>query len=263
MRSDFSDDDVPLEQLTKDRPLNPFRAPKSQRAWDVVADVLKQVQTYERIRGLRQRQRRPADQQTFEATIAAVVCDLMHRAITCPEGWVSISLSNQHLGRAGRYRAPAMNKALPNILERLSAPEMAFMVMEKGFQSPFAPSRRTVLKAGYRLLSRIQDHGVRVDDLTRIDSQEVIVLKREKADFWDDGGAMEYEDTAITRQYRGEVEAINQWLAGADIQFDLSVLSDDNQVVDDTDRHMRRYFTKGSLRIPTRSGHPFRFDSGH
>jgi hypothetical protein len=243
------EDDCPIlqEQPTNDRPFNPFRIPGTAKAQALVAEVLGQIQSFERVKGLRQRQRRPADQQTFETTVTAAICDLMHRAITCPEGWVSVSLSNQHLGRASRYRPPALGKALPDILDRLSAPEMAFLKMEKGHLGYFGPARRTVIQAGPRLQSRIQAHGINPTDLGESSSQEVIVLKRERDGFWDEGGLVEYEDDEVTRQYRSEMRLINEWLATADIQFDLSILSDSSQHVDDTDRHLRRYFTKGSF----------------
>lgn len=237
------EDTVPQEQLTDDRPFNPFRAPKTAKAHAIVADLLGQLQSYERRKGLRQRQRKPADQQTFEDTVAAVVCDLMHRFITKPTGWVSVSLSNQDLGRASRYRAAAMNKTLPDILKRLAEPEMAFVEMEIGHQGFFGPARRTVIKAGSRLLTRLHDYGITLDDLTQSTGQELIILKQAKADYWDEGGLVEYDDTDMTRQYRDEVQTINAWLGQADIQFDPM----DGLVVDDTDRLLRRYFSRESF----------------
>lgn len=240
----FDHDATPQEQPTDDRPFNPFRVPKTAKAQGIVADVLKQLQNYERHKGLRQRQRKPTDQRTFEATVAALVCDLMHRFITKPTGWVSVSLSNQDLGRASRYRAAAMNKTLPTIIKRLAKPEMAFIDMEIGYQGYFGPARRTVIKAGPRLLTRLHDHGIGLDDLTQSTGQEVIILKQARGDYWDEGGLVEYDDTDQTQQYRDEVQTINAWLAPADIQFDPM---DDGLVVDDTDRLLRRYFSRGSF----------------
>jgi len=243
-----TEDEIELqEQPTHDRPFNSFRLPLSTKVRAVVDDVLAQLQAFERAKNLRQRKRRLADQATFEQTVAAVVCDLAHRAITRPDGWVSVPLSNQFLGRANRYRAPAMNKALPDILDRLSAPEMAFIEMEVGYQGVFGPSRRTVLHAGPRLLSRIAEHGIGLEDLGVSPDQEVIRLKREKADFWDEGGLVEYEDTDKTHQYRAEMKEINDWLAAADIQFDPDATPSAKEVVDDTERRLCRYFTRGSF----------------
>lgn len=236
-----NEDDIPQRQLTDDRPFNPFRAPKTVKAQTIVADVLGQLQCFERVKGLRQRQRKPTDQQTLETTVAAVVCDLIHRFITKPDGWVSVSLSNQDLGRASRYRATVMNKTLPAVIKRLAEPEMAFVEMEIGHQGYFGPARRTVMKAGSRLLTRLHDHGIGLDDLTQSTGQEVIILKDSKADYWDEGGLVEYDDTDQTRHYRDEVQAINAWLTQADIQFD------GDPIVDDTDRLLRRYFSRGSF----------------
>jgi hypothetical protein len=241
LMTQLDEDDIPQDQPTEDRPFNPFRISKTAKAQAIVADVLGQVQCFERRKGLRQRQRKSADQATFEAAVTALVCDLMHRFITKPTGWVSVSLSNQDLGRASRYRATAMNKTLPAIIKRLAAPEMAFIEMEIGHQGYFGPARRTVIKAGPRLQTRLHDQHISLDDLTQSMGQEVLILKDSKADYWDEGGLIEYADTDQTRQYRAEVQTINAWLAEADIQFD------GDPVVDDTDRLLRRYFSRGSF----------------
>ena len=118
---------------------------------------------------------------------------------------------------------------------------MTFIEMEIGHLGYFGPARRTVIKAGSRLLTRLQDHGIGLDDLTQSMGQEVIILKQSKADYWDEGGLVEYDDTDQTRQYRDEMQTINAWLAQADIQFD------GGPAVDDTDRLLRRYFSRGSF----------------
>lgn len=140
-----------------------------------------------------------------------------------------------------------MNKVLPDILQRLSAPEMAFVKMEKGHQGFFGPARRTVLHAGVRLRSYITDGQIGLDDLGVALRQEAIKLKREKEDFWDEGGLLDYEDTNLTRQYRDEMGAINAWLDLADIQFDFTILPGEGRGVDPVDRHLCRYFTRGSF----------------
>lgn len=91
------------EKIPQDRPFNPFRLPNSFEARLIVAEVVKQLQAYERHFGLRKRKRKKADQETFEATVTAVVCDLIHRALTMPQGWLAIPLSKQVLGRKTRY----------------------------------------------------------------------------------------------------------------------------------------------------------------
>ena len=119
--------------------------------------------------------------------------------------------------------------------------------MEKGNPGYFGPARRTVLHAGPRLLTRIKDYDIGLEDLGRNKNQEVILLKREKADYWDDGGLIEYDDTPTIRHYRAEMQVINAWLADAEVAFDSIAVDDDTLVVDETDRYLRRYFTNGSF----------------
>src|SRR5690349_8480695 len=69
-------------QLPTARPFNPWRSAKTERATAVVGDVLNQVQNFEKYLKKRQRRRKDADQQAFEATITAVTCDLIHHHLS-------------------------------------------------------------------------------------------------------------------------------------------------------------------------------------
>jgi hypothetical protein len=80
------------------------RAPKIAAAWAVVQDVLRQVQNYEWYYRLRARRRKPTDQHVFEATVSAVICDLIHHHLTYRPHGVFITRSKQFLGRKSRYR---------------------------------------------------------------------------------------------------------------------------------------------------------------
>lgn len=234
------------QDIPKDRPFNPFRIPKTDKLKPLLDDILNQVQNYESHFGLRKRKRRPADQETFEATVTAIVCDLIHLHLTQPEGWVAIPQSKQVLGMKSRYGSRVMNKTLPAVLERLSAPEMSFVDMKKGYQAfteTFGPGRQTTIKAGVKLLTRIDSFEVRLEDITRSRSEEVIILKRRKEDYWDSGQRMDYKDTDDTNQYRQEIKAINDWLEAAELEFD-EYYEDD---VDTADRRLQRYFCNGSF----------------
>jgi hypothetical protein len=235
----------------RDRPFNAWRIPKAENAKAMVQDVIGQVQVYEQYYGVRKRRRKNTDQQAFEATVSALICDIVHNYLTGRDGGVFVTRSNQVLGQRSRYRPLAYGKCLPTIIDRLAKPEMAFLKQEVGSKNPFAGDRRTVIHCGKRLISRIVDHGLGLDDLGRSKGEEVIILKRVKdeADYWDDGGFEEYEDTPVTYEYRAEVETINHWLMEADIAFDEAVLKR-HKIVDTNERRLRRIFTRG------------RFDSG-
>lgn len=237
---DTSDTETP-----RDRPFEDFRYPVSPKARAVVFDVIGQLQRYEQEFRLRRRRRKAEDQKTFETTVATVVCDLIHRWVTEPEGWVAVSLSNGVLGRADRYKSPALNKTLPTILERLSSREMSFVELSKGIQGNFVNGHQTTIKAGERLISRIEDQGLTLADLAVEKHQEVIVLKTERADVFTKGEPIDYEDDETTRLYREQMNRINDWLARADIHLDPYIGS--LKGVDGSERFLRRIFNNGSF----------------
>lgn len=226
---------------------NAYRRPASARMDALVADVCANVQGYEFHDGLRQRKRRPADQATFEETISSLVCDLTYHYLRDPEARVAITRSNTILGRRSRYRPVAYNKTLPTLLDRLSTPEMDFVDQQGGYEGFAGDGKRTTIAAGTRLIDRIQDKGIGFADLCQA-GQELVVLKRPKADLWDAGGYLEYRDTPTTRLFRDQLRRINRWLDAADIAFDEAACPE--KPVDPGNRALRRVFTQG------------RFDSG-
>lgn len=235
------------EDEHRDRPFNPDRLPRSDNVIEIILDVLNQVQNYEELRGLRKRKRKQYDQARFEAIVTAIVCDLIQRHLTKPGDWLAISLSKQVLSRKGRYDSPIMSKTLPDILERMSTPEMAFVEMEKGNPryTKTWDGRQTRIRAGEKLVSRIFDHEVTLYDLRQTPSKEVVILRAHKPDNCKDAKEIDYQDNRLTKQYRREVEAINDWLADADI--DLDELELNGRLVDPGERRLRRIFNNGSF----------------
>lgn len=230
----------------RDRGFNPWRMPRTEKAWAVIKDILNQVQNYELHFNLRRRRRKQADQRVFEATVAAIASDLMYHHILGHGEGVFITRSNQILGRKSRYRPIAYGKSLPAILDRMTAPEMAFVGLSLGHEGHFGPARRTTIRAGEKLINRIVGFGLGLEDFTVSPDQEVIQLKRAKEGFWDDGDLQEYEDTSEIVQLREQVRAINAWLDEAEINFD-EALWPDGKPVDTLDRRLRRVFTQGKF----------------
>jgi len=209
----------------------------------LVADVIHLLQTYEAETGIRRRKRRPNDQATFEVTVAAVICDLTHRHFTTG-GKLSVPLSKQVLGRAGRYQSPVFSETLPALLDLMV--KVGLLVLDKGRAGAFGAGRRTTIEAGQRLLAMVTEHDVTVCDLMRDNTDaEVIILKSAKED--GPGGSKEllpYRDTPETLRWRAEVRRINTWLAEADIEVDEAEVGN----VDVGDRDLRRIFNNGSFR---------------
>lgn len=237
------------EERLRDSHFNPWRMARTEKARAVVAEVFQQLQAYEVRHQLRKRRRRQADQQTFEATVSAIVSDLTYHHLMEREAGVYITRSHRYLCLKGRYQPKAYSKTLPDILDRLGSQELAFLNMELGTDCPFGPPLETSIRAGRRLLALAQEHGLEPEDFGLDHAQEVIQLKRSKLGGWDKGGFEEYKDTPETIHFREQLQAINAWLESAEIDFDEAYCPG-GRPVDSRDRRLRRIFTQG------------RFDSG-
>lgn len=226
---------------------------------EIVRDVSGQLQSFERLHGLRRRARKPVDQRIFETTVVAVVCDLAHRYLMDPEGQVAVSLSHKILGKKSRYRSPALGSKLPEILENLATREMAFLELTKGGRSWTVDfddgdgmeavgkvvSSPSVMRAGPRLVSRLRDQGITLDDIRRCEDEEVIVLKARKEDHRDKGRYLDYDDTPETRRMREEVLEINGWIKEAEL--DAAAPEEGQGPVDLNQRRLRRVFNDGTF----------------
>jgi hypothetical protein len=241
------------EQLTvyKDRFFQSFRRPRTDAARAVVKDITNQIENYEKRFGLRKRKRKKADQAIFEATIAAVICDAIHRYCEDPNGRIAVTRSKTILGRKSRYRPAALGNTLPTLLDQLCAPEMGFIATAKGRRSEImtedglikAVGRRTTIQAGAALIRRIEENHLWFTDLGTSETEEIIILK-DKNSQWEKGNWLEYEDTAETNRFREELRSINEWLAQAEIEF----YHFSDETVDPAARRLRRVFNNRSFK---------------
>lgn len=234
-----------MPQLTtnetpKDRPFNPHRMPKSQAAIDLIEQVVGQLLTYEAYKKTRQRKRNAKDMESFKKIVSAIISDLVHNRLTSPDKLLYISLSKRILGKPGRYTSPILSKVLPDILEILSAPEMSFVLTEKGHQGfDRSSNRRTTITCGSRLISLLSTHELSLHDLTQNLTQETIIMKAPKESYFDKGDWSGYEDSDLTMSYRTQLYSINSWLAEAEIHCDIDV--------DISDRILKRHFANNSF----------------
>ncbi|MDX8458189.1 hypothetical protein [Mesorhizobium humile] len=237
-------------EVERDRPFNPYRFAASENAKDIVREAIGLLSTYEVRFGLRRNKRRPKDQETFEQTVEAILSDLIHGHLVGGSG-IFVTRSNRVLGAKSRYRPAVYSKAFPATLDLLSKPEMGYV------EQDVAPdiqgvSRSTVIRPGQRLLDRITEHDVDLDDFDTQQTGETIILKRlkDRANFWDDGERLDYPDDGATDRYRAQMAEINQWLHEADLKFDWKGIAWPHTPISLRDRRLRRVFTQG------------RFDSG-
>lgn len=237
------DDIRPDEDEPRDRPFNPWRCPKTDKAGQAVADAFAVAQARETERGLRKRKRRPADQERFEAAVTAIVSDVIHHHVEGHFPGLSITRSRSQLTGACRYRPGFIGKTFPDILDTLASAGLIDQEV-----APSDPEKRTgrqtVIRAGWRLREWIRDRGISLEDLTETrNGRETIILKRTKEDRWDKGGRLDYVDTETTTALRAEMTEINGWIEAANL--DAGLTSDRSGTVDLEDRTLCRHFTLG------------------
>lgn len=229
-----------------DSPFNPWRFAKTKASKAVVALAIADIQLFEGHHGLRKRTRRQRDQESFELTVEAVLCDLMHHKLYRRPGGIYVTRSNAVLGHRNRYRPLVYGKTLPDILDRLAEPELGWIVQDLGDGDGRYGARRTAIHPGPELLKHMGDQGVTFADLGRASVAEPIILKSLKADFWDESQVTDYNDTEETTRFRREMQDINAWLLTADL--DYATFQGDNAPIPDTaERALRRIFSRGDF----------------
>lgn len=245
------------EAITKDAWFDEFRAPHTTAARELVAEVIRQIEDYEKKNRLRLRKRKDTpkapDKTTFESTVAAIASDLCFHYARDPERKVSVSRSNQVVGSKSRYVSGiASTKVRTKMLNYMASPELALVVQQIGHKFQ---DRRTTIQAGPQLIALMDKYGVDDRDFKKTGYTELIILKEKRGDNWfaDKGKELQYEDTPETHRYRAEMVRINEWLAAADLSFDTT--SCPTRVpVDIRNRTLRRSFTGSFTQVGRLNG---------
>jgi hypothetical protein len=236
--------------MNKARAFNPFLCAKTDKVMALIAEVQVQMSRYEAYYETRKRARRPADQVTYDRTVEAILCDLCAVALASENDSMHLPLSNKVLRSKSRYKGTALGKTLPDILKVMSAPEMGFVTVEKGHSTfkivddelnvAFAGGRQTILRAGPKLLSRIERFDITRDDMGQAPEEEVLVLSAPKRHSNSIAEHQEYEDDKTTLSLRQQMTDINAWLSTADINCS-------HPQVDPTHRRLRRIFNNSDF----------------
>ena len=236
--------------MNKARAFNPFLCAKTDKLMTLIAEVQTQMSGYEAYYGTRKRARRPADQVTYDRTVEAILCDLCAVELGSENDSIHLPLSNKVLRSKSRYKGTALGKTLPDILKVMSAPEMSFVSVEKGHSTfkivddelnvAFAGGQQTILKAGPKLLSRIERFDITRDDMGQAPEEEVLILRAPKRHSNSNAEYQEYEDDKATIALRQQMTDINAWLDTADITCS-------HPQVDPAHRRLRRIFNNSDF----------------
>ena len=234
----------------KARAFNPFLCARTDNLKALIAEVQTQLGGYEFFHQTRKRVRRPADQVTYERTVEAILCDLCAVELEPHNDSIHLPLSNKVLRSKSRYKGTALGKTLPDILDVMSAPEMGFVVLEKGHSTfkivgdelnvAFAGGRQSILKAGPKLLSRIERFTIIRADMGHAPEEEVLILRAPKRHANSSAEYQEYEDDEATLALRQQMTDINAWLCKADISCSLPQ-------ADPAQRRLRRIFNNADF----------------
>jgi hypothetical protein len=239
-----------IKSMNKARAFNPFLCAATDNLKALIAEVQVQMSGYEAYYQTRKRARRPADQANYDRTIEAILCDLCAVELGPNNNSIHLPLSNKVLRSKSRYKGTALGKTLPDILGVMSAPEMDFVVVEKGHSTfkivdddlnvAFAGGRQTILRAGPKLLSRIERFGIKRADVGHAPEEEVLVLRTPKRHANTIAEYQEYEDDEATLALRQQMTDINDWVSTADITCSLPQ-------VEPSQRRLRRIFNNSDF----------------
>jgi hypothetical protein len=239
-----------INSMKKARAFNPFLCAKTDKLMALIAEVQVQMSGYEFFHQTRKRARRPTDQVTFERTVEAILCDLCAVELEPNNDSIHLPLSNKVLRSKSRYKGTALGKTLPDILKVMSAPEMDFVVVEKGHSTfkivdddlnvAFAGGQQTILKAGPKLLSRIKRFTITRADQGHAPEEEVLILRAPKRLSNSTAKYQDYQDDKATLVLRQQMTDINAWLDTADITCSLPQ-------VEPSQRRLRRIFNNSDF----------------
>ena len=234
----------------KARAFNPFLCASSDKLKTLIREVQTQLEGYEAFHKSRKRARRAVDQITYERTLEAILCDLCAVALEPEHNSLHLPLSNKVLRSKSRYKGTALGKTLPDLLTMMSAPEMDFVLIEKGHSTfevvdddlnvAFVGGRQTILMPGPKLLSRIERYAITRDDLSQAAEEEVVILRSPKRHANSIAEYEDYEDDQTTQALRDQMRDINAWLHAADITCS-------HPQVNPAQRRLRRIFNNSDF----------------
>ncbi len=221
---------------TRDRFFSAWRVPATPKMQELIDQIIEQILDYETTFGIRKRKRKEADHKVFVETVTAVICDVVHYYLSGELCEIAITRSKRILSAKDRYKAPAMNKTLPELLDMLSGPY--FGLIEQQLGKEWKKERRTTINIAVPLLTLVHEHQISLEDIGYKSHRELIYLKEAKKDRRYKAKSIDYEDTPQTEFYRRRLGKINDLLERTEVTLNG---------VPQHDKFLRQIFTCGSF----------------
>ena len=190
-----------------------------------IQTFIRHLEAEERHLGIRSRARRDIDQRNFRLGAEAIACNLLVTAMVAQDATLSVPRSHAAMWGHGRYGNPVYGQRFRDALDLLGTLKLASRVT-KGYRFSPAAKQATTIRATPQLARHLPLGTTDWDAFRCEEEPELIVLKPVK----DDQGRahpIDYKDTARTRRWRREMQAINARLAAAPI----TVVEDDPRAI--------------------------------
>jgi hypothetical protein len=230
--------------LPRDRFFTSGRTAVGENARAVVEEAIEVIADSELDHGHRKRRRKERDQRTFEDIVEGVIADMIMAYLQRDKRGSAISLSKATLGERSRYKPAWMTEAMPGVIAGMVS--TGYVRLQKGHWKNYGePSQRSLIWPGERLIELINFYKIKKDEIGWSESEETIILKSVKQNYWDDAHRSEYKDTEETYRLRSELAEVNAWLANADLSFDPSAGL--TATYDLRDRRLSRHFSRNSF----------------
>lgn len=193
--------------------------------------------------------RGPKPATPFKSQLKVLILDLYVAWLEDPELCIGVSMNVNAYNTHSRYNALHISKHIINVINRLL--DTDYIVMAKGsYGGQGAGGNRTSrIRASDKLRAMFERSKVTRDDITRIETQECVILRSA------DDRLQEYDDTEEINRQRDELRAYNLVLANSFI--DVGSLEEPHlvtgqdhgrDVVQQIDHHhhfIRRVYSRG------------------
>lgn len=230
-----------------------------------ILELTSDVRARPREEGKRLRKRKPDDQLTYETIVQALVAALVRRHLVKPGAWTRITLGHPRYCTAVRPREPksslhkkpgaqlrpcyysrAIAPTIRKVLDALASAGTIDLRVGRAEMKDREPSH---FRAAEKFAALIREHGASLNDFCRDPEETTLVLKDRRPEGRDGRGRLmpalliDYTGMREVEGLVDEMQAINRWLAEADVAY----RSNDGSVDHINNRSLRRIFNNASF----------------